>query len=175
MKLNRRDAERQSKNGTRVTRTSDVLLSLAPGFSRVTTVREDEKPFQRFRHASGKPLKRLKSFASANTRLKTGANEIGQNRALNNPHALVPLTLALSLGEREQQSALAGVSMVGCTSAAFWLFAGKRHGKPKRKILLENRRMFLPLPEGEGRGEGKGTVHCSKASHTHMEQRTAIF
>src|SRR5437867_4746506 len=52
-----------------------------------------------------------------------------------------PLTLTLSLGEREQPASSHGDS----TSVGF----------------ADRLATFLPLPEGEGRGEGKGAVLTS--------------
>jgi hypothetical protein len=52
------------------------------------------------------------------------------------------LTLTLSPGEREQQSALAGCSFNCPVSSAI--------------DFLTKRRTILPLPPGEGRGEGEG-------------------
>jgi hypothetical protein len=50
-------------------------LSLAPGFSRVSSRDATAKPFQRLSCAFEKPLKRLDSRACFFTRLKPGANE----------------------------------------------------------------------------------------------------
>ena len=50
------------------------LLSLAPGFSRVSTLAGRSNRFSGF-CAGGKPLKRLAHSSRANTRLKPGANE----------------------------------------------------------------------------------------------------
>jgi hypothetical protein len=151
-----------------------LRFSLAPGFSRVTAIRVREKPFQRFRRASEKPLKRLKSSAFGNTRLKPGANEMGESGVLEKAHALSPLTLTLSLGEREQQSAFAGDSTPRRALTAFWLFAGERCGQPKRMDFLENRRTILPLPKGEGRGEGEGTFDSSSALSNARARKVSI-
>jgi len=51
-----------------------------------------------------------------------------------------PLTLTLSLREREQQSS------DGCLADGCWANSGTR--------VIERRRTILPLPWGEGRGEG---------------------
>jgi hypothetical protein len=61
----------------------------------------------------------------------------------NRAHTL-PLTLALSLGEREQLAKLSGFS-IGCLANPD---AGFRDRRPT----------ILPLPKGEGRGEGKEGV-----------------
>ena len=55
-----------------------------------------------------------------------------------------PLTLTLSLREREQQ-------------AADWGLAGGRWPN-SRTDAIERRRTILPLPKGEGRGEGEPSV-----------------
>jgi hypothetical protein len=52
-----------------------------------------------------------------------------------------PLTLTLSLREREQQAS------VGCLADNFWTTSGT--------VMIERRWTILPLPKGEGRGEGK--------------------
>ncbi len=52
-----------------------------------------------------------------------------------------PLTLTLSPGEREQQSAIAETSIAP--------------GQTQTSVIQKNRRIIPPLPEGEGRGEGK--------------------
>jgi len=52
-----------------------------------------------------------------------------------------PLTLALSLREREQQ-------------ALDWCLADGRWPNPGTSVI-EWLRIILPLPRGEGRGEGK--------------------
>ena len=50
------------------------LLSLAPGFSRVSGTRELENRFNGF-PAPAKPLKRFRLHSPSDTRLKPGANE----------------------------------------------------------------------------------------------------
>jgi hypothetical protein len=54
----------------------EVAIPLTPGFSRVTSGKMTEKPFQWFPRAGGKPLKRFTSDAFSNTRLKPGVNKI---------------------------------------------------------------------------------------------------
>jgi hypothetical protein len=56
----------------------------------------------------------------------------------------VPLTLTLSLGEREQQLPGACLAHIGLANSV----AG----------MAERRRSILPLPRGEGRGEGNENV-----------------
>src|SRR5580765_3091098 len=55
-----------------------------------------------------------------------------------------PLTLALSLGEREQQGSY------WCLADGCWPDSGTG--------AIESRRTILPLPRGEGRGEGEPSV-----------------
>src|SRR5881275_3128977 len=60
---------------------------------------------------------------------------------------LVPLTLTLSHGEREQPAAGSVVREVRRADTALG--------------CSESQRRILPLPEGEGRGEGKGDARCA--------------
>ncbi len=54
----------------------NTALSLAPGFSPVAAAGGNDSRFNGFPRG-GKPLKRLAHFVRFNTRLKPGANEIG--------------------------------------------------------------------------------------------------
>jgi hypothetical protein len=67
---------------------------------------------------------------------------------------LFPLTLTLSLGEREQPAAAPWISAVLVANSV------KRRSMNSDANLVVSRRMTLPLPKGEGRGEGEciGTV-----------------
>jgi len=55
-----------------------------------------------------------------------------------------PLTLTLSLREREQQ-------------ASDWCLANRRWANSSTSVI-ERRWTILPLPKGEGRGEGQPSV-----------------
>ena len=66
------------------TQRCESAIPLTPGFSRVMRGEMKEKPFQRFRRASDKPLKRFTSDALSDTRLKPGVNEIFRTFA--SPH-----------------------------------------------------------------------------------------
>jgi hypothetical protein len=57
-----------------------------------------------------------------------------------------PLTLTLSLGEREQQAS------DWCLADGCWANSGTS--------VIERRWIILPLPRGEGRGEGEPSVAC---------------
>jgi hypothetical protein len=59
----------------------------------------------------------------------------------------IPLTLTLSLREREQAAAGSVVREVRGADTALG--------------FAEGQRSILPLPEGEGRGEGKGDSCCT--------------
>ena len=58
-----------------------------------------------------------------------------------------PLTLTLSLGEREQPL------------DAFFKFKGRP--AESSRGLARKREMIPPLPKGEGRGEGKVSIHLT--------------
>ena len=62
-----------------------------------------------------------------------------------------PLTLALSLREREQQAS------DSCLADGCWVHSGTS--------VIETRWTILPLPKGEGRGEGEPSVaHLASTS-----------
>ena len=69
--------------------------------------------------------------------------------------ASFPLTLALSLGEREPLTASLWSSVTGCPIAAASRLSTKAARHPAGARLVQTRPGVLPLPEGEGRGEGK--------------------
>jgi hypothetical protein len=56
----------------------------------------------------------------------------------------LPLTLTLSLREREQRA------LYGCLANNRWASSGT--------VVIEKRRTVLPLPKGEGWGEGEPNV-----------------
>ena len=62
--------------------------------------------------------------------------------------ASFPLTLTLSLGEREQRAQCFGFSVAALANPASGIFM--------------RRETILPLPKGEGRGEGEGSVALPK-------------
>src|SRR6184192_1577799 len=73
-----------------------------------------------------------------------------------------PLTLTLSLREREQQGS------DWCLADGRWANSGTG--------MIERRRTILPLPGGEGRGEGKASVaHLTAQSVTRIESWCEAF
>jgi hypothetical protein len=69
-----------------------------------------------------------------------------------------PLTLTLSLGEREQPAASRSISQVCLAFAAFWL-NGTESQEAARTFM--RRRRILLLPKGEGRAEGEVRSRCA--------------
>ena len=85
-----------------------------------------------------------------------------------------PLTLTLSLREREQQSTIADNSIGRRAVTAYRLYVGERCGRPKRHNSLHNRRTVLPLPKGEGWGEGKDTVRSLRGHRIRLGPESII-
>ena len=67
-----------------------------------------------------------------------------------------PLTLALSLREREQQAS------DSCLADGCWVHSGTS--------VIETRWTILPLPKGEGRGEGEPSVANSTVQFVTSEE-----
>jgi hypothetical protein len=67
--------------------------------------------------------------------------------------AFFPLTLTLSLREREQ------FLMLSALARLCWPLP--RCNRSKRSDSRPKRRTILPLPKGEGRGEGKGPARMA--------------
>jgi len=88
--------------------------------------------------------------------------------------ALFPLTLALSLGERESCLAVFGsLDDSGCNSRVEnFAKAINRLRKVCGVRTTKRRRKVLPLPEGEGRGEGEARDLKVNARHCLRRART---
>ena len=88
--------------------------------------------------------------------------------------ASFPLTLTLSLGERELPSTRSESLDIAGFVTASWLLAEGMVVLQLNSGVSRTRRKILPLPEGEGRGEGEAYLLISAAVFRFMARLVIV-
>ena len=87
--------------------------------------------------------------------MRNGAGRVAISEIWIETFASFPLTLTLSLGEREQPSTRSERSGIAGFVTASWLLEEGMVVLQLNSGVSRTQRTILPLPEGEGRGEGE--------------------